>query len=52
MKQLEKIKRKWYQKNIDKEFDINFNPENATTSGAGADAGARAPRYQANNFQQ
>ena len=49
MKQLEKIKRKWYQKNIDKDFDITFNPESASTSSSVAGAGT-APRQQANNF--
>ncbi len=24
---LEKIRRKWYKENVDKEFDVNYNPE-------------------------
>ena len=29
--QLEKIKRKWYRNNIDKDFDINYEPSQEET---------------------
>jgi hypothetical protein len=27
MKQLQKIKKKWYKNNIDKDFDIEYDPD-------------------------
>lgn len=29
---LEKIRRKWYQQNVDKEFDVNYEPSTSTTN--------------------
>ena len=43
---LEKIRRKWYKNNIDKDFDINYQP----SGDGGDDSGANArPRPNAQN---
>ena len=38
MARLEKIKRKWFRTNIDKEFDVDFDPDRANVAGQNANA--------------
>lgn len=35
---LEKIKRKWYRTNVDKEFDVDYDPDKAAAAGGNANA--------------
>jgi len=45
VKQLEKIKKKWYKKNEDPDFDIEFDPEKKEPAAAGGQAGANPGTY-------
>ncbi len=49
---LEKIRRKWYKDNVDKEFDLNYEPSSESSSNANNRGGQQAGAGpQANNYQ-
>lgn len=49
-KQLEKIKKKWYKKTQDPDFDIEFDPEKKEENAAGGQAGGNPGTYGYGNY--